>query len=288
MAAQEVITTSVGHSILEASRKMREHSVGCLIVTDDMGKVAGIITERDIVNCLATDSLDPDAKRVQQAMTSTLAVCPPGTSLQQAGEIMASQGVRHLPIVEDGAARGIISIRDILAEQLSRHRAMQAAAERVAMLATSLKALDFTELINMVTSEVPGIFQASKCVLCLPSSVGPRTSDAKQTFTLCLRSQGANILYFSCSALMPACFAFGTFGLLKSSGDIPHICGETKIPFSAQSLITSSLMKNACSMLFPPALMNRLTARSVKMCAVTYVPQSSAASTAARISSNVY
>ena len=172
MAPQDVITISAGGSILEAARRMREHAVGCLIVTDDKAKVTGIITERDVVGFLAAGSADAKDEHVRQAMTSKLAVCPPGTSLQQASEIMARQGVRHLPIVENGSAQGIISIRDTLAEQIDRHRAMQAAAERVAMLATNLKALDFAEVISMVTSQVPTIFQAPRCMLCLPSSAG--------------------------------------------------------------------------------------------------------------------
>lgn len=166
----QVLTVGAGTSVSDAASMMHTQKVGCLVVNDERGKMIGIMTERDIVTRLASDSTDPRDIPVSEIMTPGIVSCPEGTSMSEAREIMARHHVRHLPIVSDGVAVGMVSSRDAMMHQLLSDRAMKLAAEQVAMLSTCLRSLDFNEVVNMVTREVPKIFHADRSVLCLPGA----------------------------------------------------------------------------------------------------------------------
>ena len=96
---------------------MKANRVGCLVVTGDDGKLIGILTERDIVRCVVARGVDPATMVVEDIMTSDVAWCDEGTSMIEVGSIMARQSIRHLPVVTDGVAVGVISSRDVMAYQ---------------------------------------------------------------------------------------------------------------------------------------------------------------------------
>ena len=171
--SSDVVAVRGGDSVLDAARAMRRSRVGCLVVNDDQDRIVGIVTERDLVHRILADSADPDHRRVSEIMTANVASCEPGVSITRAREIMIAHRVRHLPVVADGVAVGIVSVRDVIRGQLARDRAMKGAAEQIAMLSTCLKSLDFGEVVDMVAREVPKIFQADRCVLCLPKGGAP-------------------------------------------------------------------------------------------------------------------
>jgi CBS domain-containing protein len=112
------------------------------VVVLDGKKLAGIVTERDIVNLVAAGG-DPHATTVAHGMTKRdLKTVSPKADLTEAAEAMVSRNIRHLPVVEGGAVVGIVSIRDMTrwaAEELSTghempdiagsHAALQAANE---------------------------------------------------------------------------------------------------------------------------------------------------------------
>ncbi len=173
MSTRGVVSIPADGSVLQAAQRMRDHQVGCLIVTDAEGRLAGILSERDIVNQVADGSAGLEDASVAEIMTADVTTCPAGTRILEAGEIMSAHGVRHLPLVEDGVPVGIVSVRDVMAEQIRRDRAMRAAAEQVALLSTCLKTLDLDEVVSMVVNEVPKLFGASRCVLWLPKNGGP-------------------------------------------------------------------------------------------------------------------
>lgn len=111
-----VYTISQGRSVLEAAERMNEHRIGALIVTDTLGHIAGIITERDIMTRVVTERLDPADVQVQKVMTRDLITCQPHTPLEHAREIMTKRTIRHIPITEPGdntTLHGLISIGDL-------------------------------------------------------------------------------------------------------------------------------------------------------------------------------
>jgi diguanylate cyclase (GGDEF)-like protein/putative nucleotidyltransferase with HDIG domain len=160
----KIVTISPNDSIKEAAKKMFANKIGCLIVNDEDGKYAGIVTERDIVSRVVASSMDLDRTTIAQIMTSRIVTCPVGTATSNARRIMTANHIRHLPVVDNGVVVGILSARDIMGQQLIENRA---AAEEVAMLSACLKSIDLNEAADTVTKEAPKLFQAAKCVLCL-------------------------------------------------------------------------------------------------------------------------
>jgi|GEM_PF-467120 len=121
---QNVLTVSPEATAHAAARVMRRHEIGCLVVTDGDGIVQGILTERDIVKSVVAKAMNPEETLVKQIMTFEVVYCGLDTSISKAQQIMAEHGIRHLPIIEEGAPVGMISSRDILAHQLSAVKAI--------------------------------------------------------------------------------------------------------------------------------------------------------------------
>ncbi len=97
-----VYTIGQGRSVLDAAELMNRHRIGALIVTDTLGHIAGIITERDILTRVVTKRLDPSVTLVHDTMTKDLITCSPSTPLEHAREIMTKRAIRHIPHHEPG------------------------------------------------------------------------------------------------------------------------------------------------------------------------------------------
>ena len=82
-----------------------------MIITE-AGRIAGIVTERDLVNVVA-EGLDPGQTTVGTRMTRELATVDARTDIADAAQIMAERKIRHLPVVEKDSLVGVISIRDL-------------------------------------------------------------------------------------------------------------------------------------------------------------------------------
>ena len=110
MMKREVLTVAPEDSIGEAAAKMTEADVGAVIVSD-FGRLIGILTERDIMRAVARRT-HSSITRVREWMTADPVTAPPDMDADEAARTMLEQGVRHLPVVEDGRAVGIVSLRD--------------------------------------------------------------------------------------------------------------------------------------------------------------------------------
>lgn len=160
----EIVTINCNAKVIAAANIMLANKIGCLIVNDEDEKFAGIITERDIVSRVIAPSFDIEKISVGEIMTTQVVCCPVGTPTSKAREIMAANRIRHLPIINNDVIIGILSARDLMGQQLLEDRA---AAEEVAMLSNCLKSIELSEAADAVTKEVPKLFHAGNCVLCL-------------------------------------------------------------------------------------------------------------------------
>ncbi len=160
----KVIAINQNENVIAAAVKMRTEKISCLMVNDEKGRLVGLLTERDIAYCVAVSPKDLENITAGQVMTARIVSCPPDTPTSKAREIMTAHGIRHLPIVNSDVVVGIYSARDLMQQQLQEDRA---AAKEVAMLSACLKSIDLNEAAEIVTKEVPKIFQAGRCSLCL-------------------------------------------------------------------------------------------------------------------------
>ena len=113
----DVATIEPAASVAEAVAALREHNVGALVVVDDQSHIAGILSERDVVRALA-DEPDTQATilehRVSDLMTTDVTTCGSRSSVDELMRLMTDQRIRHIPVVDDGALNGIVSIGDVV------------------------------------------------------------------------------------------------------------------------------------------------------------------------------
>jgi diguanylate cyclase (GGDEF)-like protein len=150
-------------SIAVTTQQMWDNKIGCLLVNSEEGKLIGIVTERDIVRATA-EGMDLRKTAVADIMTKKVISCPPDTTPRKAREIMVANHIRHLPIADGDIAMGMFSIRDVTHHQILEDRM---AAQKVLMMSACLKSIDLEQVIENITTEVPKLFEAQRCVLYL-------------------------------------------------------------------------------------------------------------------------
>ena len=108
-----VLVVGPGHSLREAARAMSERKVGAAVVVDPDQPGPGIITERDLLESVASGQ-SPDQEKVADHLSSNLTFAASDWSLERAAEAMVRGGFRHLVVMDGGEIVGILSMRDIV------------------------------------------------------------------------------------------------------------------------------------------------------------------------------
>ena len=99
-------------SVVEAAKLMRDEQVGSLPITDG-GNVVGMITDRDITTSVVADARDLEKTSVGDVSSGDPVSVEPDKDLEDALQLMASNKVRRLPVVQDGKLVGIVAQADI-------------------------------------------------------------------------------------------------------------------------------------------------------------------------------
>jgi CBS domain-containing protein len=117
---RHVVTIRPDASVSTAVHRLVLERIGALVVSEDGHKVAGIISERDIIQSLAKSGPDllTSGRRVAELMEHNVITCTPDDTVQQVMAEMTRRRVRHLPVIEDGGLVGIISIGDVVKSRL--------------------------------------------------------------------------------------------------------------------------------------------------------------------------
>lgn len=105
-------------TIREAARYMTERRIGAAAVLEGT-RLAGILSERDIMGRVVAKELDPDRTRVGDVMTKELIVAEVGESHDEGIRKMKQAGCRHLPVIDGGRLVGMVSQRDLLQVDLT-------------------------------------------------------------------------------------------------------------------------------------------------------------------------
>jgi CBS domain-containing protein len=117
IADQQPVSAESDTSVAEAARIMRRRSVGALLVMEG-ARLAGIFTERDALFRVIAEGRDPEATRLGEVMTRDPRTISPERPFGHALHIMYEGGFRHVPVVRDGRAIGVVSARDALGPEM--------------------------------------------------------------------------------------------------------------------------------------------------------------------------
>jgi len=114
----EVFTIEPAASLAAAAKLLAEHKIGAVMVTGLDSRVAGILSERDIVRALAERGAGVLDERVDRVMTRKVVTCTEAETISSIMERMTAGKFRHLPVVDQGRLVGIVSIGDVVKYRL--------------------------------------------------------------------------------------------------------------------------------------------------------------------------
>jgi CBS domain-containing protein len=101
-------------TVLEALEEMAERNVGALVVLDDDGEVAGLVSERDYARKVILRGKVSRDTRVREIMTTEVICVSSRQSVDACMKLMTEHRVRHIPVVENGQLAGLVSIGDVV------------------------------------------------------------------------------------------------------------------------------------------------------------------------------
>ena len=114
----KVVTMPPEADITIAAHRLRLERIGAIVITDDGSRVVGILSERDIVHGLAEHGPAVVDMPVSAVMTSNVHSCKPDDDIRDVMRLMTLHRVRHVPVMEAGQLRGIVSIGDVVKTRL--------------------------------------------------------------------------------------------------------------------------------------------------------------------------
>jgi CBS domain-containing protein len=124
-----VITTTEDASLLEIAKLLEQHGIGCVVVVAEDGKVAGIVSERDVVRAIGRSGTKVLKELVSTYMTRAVVTAREADTIDRLMSEMTTHRFRHMPIVERGHLIGIVSIGDVVKMRIAEAE-MEAAAMR--------------------------------------------------------------------------------------------------------------------------------------------------------------
>ena len=122
----EVIALQTGATLNDAVTLLADRRIGAVPVMDGE-QVAGILSERDVIYALARDGQAAMARPVGEVMTKPALTAKPQDTALGALSLMTKRRIRHLPVIDDGAVVGFISIGDLVKYRIERIEADAAA-----------------------------------------------------------------------------------------------------------------------------------------------------------------
>jgi signal-transduction protein with cAMP-binding, CBS, and nucleotidyltransferase domain len=114
---RDLFSVEKAQSVLEVARTMSHLGVGAIIVLDGR-KLSGLFSERDLMRRVIVEGLDPSTTPISKVMTKDLATVDENSTTVDAIEMMQENGCRHLPVMRSGHVVGMISMRDLMSEEI--------------------------------------------------------------------------------------------------------------------------------------------------------------------------
>ncbi len=115
-----VVTTTAQATVADAAKLLKDNRIGALVVTDAVGSVIGILSERDIVRGLPEHGASLLGMSVGGLMTRTVMTCTLNSHVEDIMRDMTAGRFRHIPVVENNRLVGIVSIGDMVKHRLEQ------------------------------------------------------------------------------------------------------------------------------------------------------------------------
>jgi CBS domain-containing protein len=117
----QVWSIAPGVSVYDALALMAEKGIGALLVIDETGPV-GLFSERDYARNVVLKGRSSHDTPVRDIMTSRVLYVTPNQPVEEAMALMTERRVRHLPVIDDGQVRGLVSIGDLVKAIISEQQ----------------------------------------------------------------------------------------------------------------------------------------------------------------------
>lgn len=114
-----VLSVGPDMTVRDAARFLRDNGIGAAVVLDAAGNLAGILSERDVLNAVAELGGPALAKSVADIMTTDVLTCGLTTPIGVLMATMTSRRVRHLPVMENDRVVGVVSIGDVVKSRIA-------------------------------------------------------------------------------------------------------------------------------------------------------------------------
>lgn len=106
-------------TLREAILMLNSRNIGVVLVTDDAGSLTGILSERDIIRKSLTQETGFRDEPVSKTMTKKVLSVTPNTSIEEVMNIMSNSRIRHVPVLENGEIKGLVSIGDVVKRKIA-------------------------------------------------------------------------------------------------------------------------------------------------------------------------
>lgn len=113
-----LVTAPPTATAMEVAQLMARAHVGAIPIVEG-GRIVGIFSERDLMTRVIVAGGDPSATRVCDAMTRDVITAEPQDSRSECLEKMQREGFRHLPVLEEGRLLAMLSMRDLLRDEIA-------------------------------------------------------------------------------------------------------------------------------------------------------------------------
>jgi CBS domain-containing protein len=114
----DVIGIEPAATLEAAAKLLSKHRIGAVVIRGAGGRLAGILSERDIVRAVASDGAAALQRSVGQAMTRDVVTCGENDTCAEIMERMTAHKFRHLPVLRDNTLVGLISIGDVVKQRV--------------------------------------------------------------------------------------------------------------------------------------------------------------------------
>lgn len=113
-----LITAPPTATVMEVAQAMARARIGAIPIVED-DRIVGIFSERDLMTRVIVEGRDPSSTCVCDAMTREVVTAEPHDSRNECLEKMQRSGFRHLPVVDEGRLMAMLSMRDLLSDEIA-------------------------------------------------------------------------------------------------------------------------------------------------------------------------